>query len=119
MVVKKHHLGGESLVLVVVPEPFGKGGCRFVQTQRVELNALRQTLLNAVGEVGEHILARGAVVDHDHIAEMCRENASQVLFRVNILKYERVVEFRHNLLVDDSFQYSEIHHHATFGIGTA
>ena len=101
---------------VVLRHPFGIGGCRFIESERMERNSLRQARCDAVREVGEQVLAGGLVGSGNDVAETPAERFDQRAGRFGRPQHERMVEPRDDLLVHDAFEHAEIHHHAAFGI---
>ena len=88
-----------------------------METQRPELDPLRQTGGDAPREVVEHVFARGLVVDLHDVGKLPGESLAQGPVARRGAQNKGVVEPRDDLLADDAFQKAEIHHHAALGVG--
>ena len=87
-----------------------------MQTQRVELHLVGERLEQTLGEVDEHVLARGLVVYRDYTREVVGEHSAEKLSLLGAAYDECVVEARDDLLVDYPLEQSEVHDHTLLGV---
>ena len=104
-------------LLIILPAPFRIRVRRFVQFQIPQLDSFRQAELNLGCKMDEHIFTSGLEGDYDDIAEHLIV-AVKTLQISRFIKHNRMVKLIDNLLIDNLFQQSKIHHHTEFwGVG--
>lgn len=101
-------------------------GCPRRTTRRTRLrshaggaNALHpqgQAACDACREIAEHVFARRLVVHRDDVAEAFGQHRPQGSVAACRPQHERMVETGNDLLVDNAFQDTEVHHHPTLGV---
>ena len=87
-----------------------------MQAERMQLHPQGQAACDACSEIAEHVFARRLVVHRDDVAEAFGQHRPQGSVAACRPQHERMVETGNDLLVDNAFQDTEVHHHPTLGV---